>query len=35
MSAPSPIRDAIVAANQQFMSAFRRGDAASVTELYT
>ena len=34
MSAP-PIRDAIVAANQQFMSAFGRGVAAGVAQLYT
>ena len=35
MSTPSPIRQAIVAANQQFMSAFGRGDAAGVAGLYT
>jgi uncharacterized protein (TIGR02246 family) len=34
MSASSPIRNAIVAANQQFMSAFGRGDAAGVAQLY-
>ena len=35
MSTSSPIRDAIVTANQQFMSAFGRGDAAGVAGLYT
>ena len=35
MSTPSPIREAIVATNQQFMSAFGRGDAAGVAQLYT
>ena len=35
MSTPSPIREAIIATNQQFMSAFGRGDAAGVAGLYT
>ena len=35
MSTPSPIQEAIVAANQQFMSAFGRGDAAGLAQLYT
>lgn len=35
MSTPPPIRDAIVAANQQFMSALGQGDAAGVAQLYT
>ena len=35
MPTPSPIRDAIVAANQQFMAAFGLGDAAGVAQLYT
>ena len=34
MSTPSPIQDAIVAANQKFMLAFGRGDAAGVAGLY-
>ncbi len=35
MATSSPIWDAIVAANQQFMAAFGRGDAAAVAQLYT
>ncbi len=35
MATPSPIWDAIVAADQQFESAFGRGDTAGVAQLYT
>jgi len=35
MFTPAPIQDAIVAANQQFMAAFNRGDSAGVAQLYT
>jgi uncharacterized protein (TIGR02246 family) len=35
MSTPPPIRDAVAAANAQFIAAFGRGDAASVAQLYT
>ncbi len=35
MAPTAPIRDAITAANERFMSAFRRGDAAGLADLYT
>jgi len=35
MFTPSPIQDAIMAANQQFMASFSGGDAAGIAQLYT
>ncbi len=35
MATTAPIRDAITTANERFMSAFGRGDAAGLADLYT